>query len=593
MKKANAPARLGCFSLNGIAVAVLIVLLVTGVSLVQGGVLFSPGPLNAQTRTQSLGGVRSHAELPNCLSCHPAPLSRQKMTDACLACHTDLKQDQKNFHAVMVAEGASLGCVQCHTDHNGPAAVMLIKDVQNFPHNSTGFSLNSHQKMASGVPFKCSDCHINGYKTYDQSTCASCHTNLNQAFMTGHTALYGLVCLNCHDGVDTYGHTFDHSNVSFVLAGSHKALTCDKCHSGESSIVQMKNTPQTCISCHAKNDLHQGDLGQDCGKCHLTTSWQQGAKIDHNLTAFPLTGKHQSVDCIACHLNNVFKGTPQDCHSCHTRDDVHQGDLVFDCAKCHVTDSWKQATIDHSLTSFPLIAKHLAVDCAACHVNDVFKGTPRGCVTCHAKDDVHQGDLGQDCSKCHVPDDWKTATIDHSLTSFPLIGKHLQAACTDCHINNQFKGTPKDCFSCHEKNDIHNGTLGKDCSLCHSAGGWLPIIFDHTKSAFPLTGRHQGLPCVRCHFLSPSGIVFSGTPTACFACHADPSYHAGLFGNSCSTCHNTGGWIPALFNLAHSFDLHHGGANSCHDCHPNNLNTHSCSKCHGPNGPDSGGGVGG
>jgi hypothetical protein len=593
MRRNTAPSRLGCFSLNGIAAAVLVVLFVAGISIVQGGILFNPGPLNAQSGVKQLGGVASHADIKSCSGCHPAPLSSQKMTDACLACHVDLKQDPKNFHNVMVAEGTSVGCVQCHSDHNGPAAVMLVKDLQNFPHNSTGFALTAHQKMASGATFKCSDCHLNGFVKFDQATCVICHNSLNNTFMTGHIVQYGETCLNCHDGVDTYGHAFDHTKVSFVLTGKHLTLTCDKCHAGARAIADFKAVKQDCVSCHAKDDAHQGSLGKDCSQCHTTASWQEGAKIDHSLTAFALTGKHQTVDCASCHKNNVFKGTPKDCRSCHTANDVHQGDLGSDCAKCHMTDDWKKATIDHSITAFPLLGKHLNVDCTTCHVNDIFKGTPKSCNGCHAKDDIHQGDLGTDCSKCHGPDDWTKATIDHSLTSFPLVGKHLSVDCASCHVNNVFKGAPTVCFSCHAKNDIHKGTLGTDCTLCHAATGWLPITFDHSQSAFPLTGRHQGLPCARCHITGPSGIVFKGTTTVCYGCHADPNYHAGLFGTNCSSCHNTNGWTPAIFNLAHSFDIHHGGASSCRDCHPNSLRASSCTKCHGPNGPDSGGGGGG
>ncbi len=524
MRRNNTPPRLGCFSLNGIAVAVLIVLLVTGISLTQGGVLFSPGALNAQAGGLVLGGVRSHAEINRCSGCHPAPFSGQKMTDACLACHTDLKQDPQNFHNQMVAQGSSQGCIQCHVDHTGAAGSLVSSDLPPFPHNTTGFSLKAHQKMATGAAFTCADCHVNGFIKFDQTNCASCHKNLDATFMADHTAAYGLNCRTCHDGLDTYGRAFDHSQVAFVLTGKHQSLSCSQCHNGARSIPDMKALNQACEACHAKDDAHQGDLGKDCAQCHNPGGWQQGAKIDHNLTKFPLTGKHQSVDCTSCHQNKVFKGTPTDCYSCHSKDDTHQGDLGKDCAKCHVTDDWKEATIDHSLTSFPLAGKHLTVECTACHVNDVFKGTP---------------------------------TI---------------------------------CSGCHAKNDIHKGSLGQDCSVCHSVNGWLPITFDHAKSAFPLTGRHQGLPCAQCHVSGPSGVVFKGTPTICYGCHADPNYHQGLFGTNCVSCHSTGGWIPAKFDLPHSFDLHHGGANSCRDCHPSSLSTSSCTKCHGPGGPESGGG---
>ena len=53
--------RLGCVSLSGIIAAFVALLLVGGVSLLWGGMLFSPGSLNAQTSGATLGDVSSHA----------------------------------------------------------------------------------------------------------------------------------------------------------------------------------------------------------------------------------------------------------------------------------------------------------------------------------------------------------------------------------------------------------------------------------------------------------------------------------------------------------------------------------------------------
>jgi hypothetical protein len=61
-------------------------------------------------------------------------------------------------------------------------------------------------------------------------------------------------------------------------------------------------------------------------------------------------------------------------------------------------------------TGFALTGKHLKADCASCH-NAPLPATrqntePRACVSCHLKDDNHNG-RRPDCAKCHTTNRWK------------------------------------------------------------------------------------------------------------------------------------------------------------------------------------------
>ena len=523
------PSRLGCLSSSAIAAAVVVVVLVAGIYFFGGAGLFSPGALSAQASSLPAVGVSSHAQITNCTQCHPAPWSGEGLSDRCLACHTEVRQDPKNFHNVMFTRDQLTTCRGCHTEHHGKnASLTLVSAVNDIQHDRLGYSLLVHAKMADGSAFQCTGCHKNGYGkiSFDQSVCASCHSSLDAAFMAAHVKDFGTNCLACHDGVDTYGRVFDHTRVAFSLTGKHTTTACGQCHQGARDLAALKAAPQDCNACHAKDDVHHGDMGSGCGQCH----------------------------------------TP---------------------------DSWQRANIDHSQTAFPLTFRHMTVPCLNCHVDNIFKGTPTACFGCHAKDDAHQGDLGQVCETCHSTVSWVMAGMDHNLAAFKLIGKHQVVPCESCHVNNVFKGTPKDCNSCHAKDDAHKGTLGTDCSFCHAPDGWLPSTFNHARTIFPLTGAHASLPCVRCHVSGANGIVFKATPTNCSACHSDPSYHSGLFGLDCASCHNTGGWTPAKFDRPHNFDMGHGGASSCRDCHPNNLNTYTCEKCHPGGAPPGDTGDGG
>ncbi len=69
------------------------------------------------------------------------------------------------------------------------------------------------------------------------------------------------------------------------------------------------------------------------------------ANFNHNLTSFPLTGKHITVDCQVCHSAG-YTGTPTDCYSCHQQDyeSAQDPNHVFggystNCTDCH-TYQW-------------------------------------------------------------------------------------------------------------------------------------------------------------------------------------------------------------------------------------------------------------
>ncbi len=557
--------------------------------------MFSPGELNAQTGAP-LGNVHSHAELGgNCDACHTAPWDTATMADRCTTCHIDVAVQMRqvaSLHGILVRDDPAAHCQDCHPDHRGPTASLVDMNGVVFPHEALGFSLNGHQRNANGEAFTCRDCHTVGVTKFDPATCSTCHSQIDAAFMQSHMLAYGLGCLGCHDGVDRFAKGFDHGKFVFKLTGKHVNVDCASCHTTARTLNDFGTAPTNCFACHQKDDPHAGRFGQDCGTCHTPDGWKL-ANFNHDLAAFKLTGKHINVPCEQCHVNNVFQGTPKDCYSCHAKDDHHQGAFGTDCASCHTTDGWNNVTVDHSKFAFQLIGKHASVPCEQCHTNSSFKSTPTDCYSCHQKDDAHSGQLGINCSTCHTPVDWKQVTFDHNSAAFKLTGAHVNVSCTQCHVNNVFKGTPTDCYSCHAKDDRHNGQFGADCSACHNTTAWNQVTFDHSKSNFPLTGAHASLQCTQCH----QGGQFTALSTACVSCHQDPAWHAGAFGTSCDNCHSTSAWSPAQFNLSHpgiaggegGSGIHHGGA-SCTTCHPATVYQATCLACHDSNNPGDGGG---
>jgi len=471
--------RLGCLTATGLLAVALTLLLVLGVFVLRGGRMWSPGPLHAQASGVELGGVLSHAETGgDCAACHTAPWNVTTMAERCLDCHiavADDLADPATLHGALQSEGADMDCRQCHSEHRGAAANLTSADMDSFPHDRVGYSLAGHSLRADGSPFTCSDCHTESLARFAVVTCEDCHRTLDAAYMQAHVADFGTACLDCHDGIDSYSQAnFDHSQV-FPLTGRHLETTCAGCHANARTSADLQATPTNCVACHVEDDAHDGQFGQDCAACHNTDDWQD-ATFDHSQTAFPLTGRHEGVDCVKCHVDRVFQGTPTDCVACHVEDDAHDGQFGQDCAACHNTDDWQDATFDHSQTAFPLTGRHEGVDCVECHVDRVFQGTPTDCVACHVEPAFHLAAFGATaCSDCHTTSAWQPARFDWPHT-FPL--DHGESGVVTCQICHPTQVQDYTCYGCHEHqpNEIAEKHLDEgisdfqDCVSCHPTG---------------------------------------------------------------------------------------------------------------------------
>lgn len=277
------------------------------------------------------------------------------------------------------------------------------------------------------------------------------------------------------------------------------------------------------------------------------------------------------MPCAGCHIDNRWKGTPLDCVSCHATDDVHHGDRGPKCADCHTAAGWKNSKFDHEKeTDYPLLGVHGKLACNDCHrsgnLND---DIPSDCFGCHAGQDSHAGRLGKDCGTCHGNEKWKPAEFDHGRdTKWPLAGKHEKVACDACHT--AATATQKlrtECASCHRRNDVHLGRLGKDCDQCHTPEGWRSsVVFDHDLTKFPLVGLHVAVPCEQCHITRK----YRDVGHECVDCHKVDDVHKGKLGKECARCHNSNGWRLWEFDHGKETKFALTGAHgklACEACH--------------------------
>lgn len=270
--------------------------------------------------------------------------------------------------------------------------------------------------------------------------------------------------------------------------------------------------------------------------------------------------------------------------------DNPHGAFRDDCSLCHGPSAWKPVQIsrkfNHAKYGFPLEGAHAAASCVACHKTLDFTMEKSVCATCH--EDVHRGEFGTDCARCHTTRSFidRSAMVrGHQATRFPLSGAHAVIDCERCHGGEpsghlRFVGIDANCASCHlaQYNATTNpnhavGGFPLDCASCHGSVTWSPARFDHSRTAFPLTGAHRTAACQACH----GDGVFKGKSTDCVSCHlasyqgtTDPNHAGAGFPTTCASCHNTSSWSGAFFD-------HSGTAFPLTGAH----RTVACQACHG------------
>lgn len=161
--------------------------------------------------------------------------------------------------------------------------------------------------------------------------------------------------------------------------------------------------------------------------------------------------------------------------------------------------------------------------------------------------------------------------FNHAATGFLLEGAHLrQVPCESCHIQGIFRGTPRDCATCHRpggrapgKTAVHIPT-NSACNTCHLSAAWTPTTFRHQPN--------QGVTAASC------GTCHNGSSAT-----GKPLTHV-VTTSACDACHTTNAWIPAGYNHAQAVP------GQCATCHNNSKakgkpvghipTTASCDACH-------------
>jgi len=501
-----------------------------------------------------------------------------------------------------------INCAQCH-DSKG----WQLSSTKKFNHESTGFSLEGqHNKI------DCKACHTNLIFSKSKTNCNSCHLDV-------HNQTVGNDCARCHNSNSWAIQNIStlHDKTSFPLIGVHKTVNCNACHKSSTNL-RFNPIGSGCVNCHlpdfqkTKSPNHAKlNLSKECTQCHSMQQpgWKTSIFPDHN-AIYPLTGAHAQIanDCQKCHKGSNFTNTPNECIGCHLSNFTNAKIVNHtkvgtgtECASCHTTNpGWTPAKFTIHNQFYPLTGGHKFIEnnCKECHTSTNYSIVSKECITCHQNNyqktiNPNHASLkfSTDCASCHSTNPgWNPARfLEHDMV-FPLLGAHNKIACSQCHTNKIFKGTPNDCNACHNvsfkssQNPPHERMgISTDCAACHTSNpGWRPATFTHAN--YVLTGAHKVIEknCTQCH---NTGLAVN-TSKECNSCHQaafqstkNPNHVAAGFPTDCASCHTTNpGWSPSTFNHSNFYPLSGAHASTtCAKCHINNTykNTPTdCISCH-------------
>lgn len=188
-----------------------------------------------------------HKDL-DCQDCHRGEIEKRQEARKCYDCH-------QNDDVHKGKEGKR--CERCHNEQHWGKKVVFDHDMTKLP------LIGLH----AAVP--CEECHLaNNYKIASY-TCNACHKKDDV-----HKLTLGSNCAFCHTPNGWRVWRFDHDTQSdYKLEGAHKDLHCHVCH--RDPVSDKIRLPKTCGGCHQADDVHHGNFGPQCERCHTSKSFKE------------------------------------------------------------------------------------------------------------------------------------------------------------------------------------------------------------------------------------------------------------------------------------------------------------------------------
>ena len=215
----------------------------------------------------------------------------------CIDCHQEDDTHKGKFGA------------DCESCHNASSWFTTV-----FNHRrKTGFALGgSHAKI------ECAACHTNTlFEPKLNQDCVSCHKKDDT-----HKGRNGSQCADCHVNTSWKTTTFSHNRNNKICAAWRPCRSCLRRLSfGTGGRQTSPGRPAKIVT---KMTIPMRAAREKTAARAITKP--HGSKT-HALTKifqnFPCWGKHDDVECAACHQSKKFQDAETDCIACHAEDDKH------------------------------------------------------------------------------------------------------------------------------------------------------------------------------------------------------------------------------------------------------------------------------
>jgi len=296
---------------------------------------YIPGPVSAmQMYGEPIQGYSSHADFEReCLHCH-APV-RCLSANLCQDCHLEVARERGESEGLHGLMPGTEKCQACHPEHQGREVALVDVPFGSINHERLGgYELGLHETDYEGNPLNCGSCHGGGGHEATSEGCEGCHAAEAPEAVAAHVVAHGRRCVGCHDGQDRMI-DFEHDAI-YLLEGAHEEADCSDCHPK----LAFSEEVRVCAGCHEEPEVHVGQFGVDCGRCHTAVAWVPAELREH---VFRLDhGGEGEVGCETCHGGRY---TEYSCYGCHEHgqaemEGFHAGEGIEElepCGECHPT----------------------------------------------------------------------------------------------------------------------------------------------------------------------------------------------------------------------------------------------------------------
>jgi hypothetical protein len=278
----------------------------------------------------------------------------------------------------------------------------------------------------------------------------------------------------------------DGANGTDGKDGKDGSAICAECHGTDDMELKMA---QYDLSKHNKGIVYEEEAGRiSCGGCHTGDGFAEAASLGQN---DPVTHATSKINCLACHEIHTKYNTEDWALRIKTGFNLRFTGAAIDlkegntCAKCHQARTYARTTPDtikpaSATATYSRFGPHYGTP-----ANVVTMNGPYAIINALPTDANPHAGLAKGCVSCHLGKD----------STNPAVGGHsfLMSAAN--------LGNMKECYGCHDKTAMTDGSLTKDIAnklveyrRILIDKGWLDTSQALTEEGYQILGEYFRVP---------------------------------------------------------------------------------------------------